>query len=397
MGGRYYLMRKNEVITVVQLNDEGKMTAFSHNMTDTAKDLAPMAYLSQPNKWIYQWWADRSIPITRDHIKDFLAKKGYTSSQYLVKNLGLSLTDYYWIKPVDSDLTWEKVNLYQNDFHDNILLPQVSQNDADDDVPRYSPNGSLQGNIEKTWTIINGDRCLIKGNHSALSRESLNEVIVCKIHEMQSYDNYTHYDLIHIKGKAYPFGCVSKAFTSLNKELVSAWAVYTSEKNHNNASIYEHFIHICGKHGIDKEQLRSDLEYQIMVDYIVTGYDRHLNNISILRDADSMQFLRMAPIYDSGDCLFANRPIPRNMHELQKMEISSFAKTETKLLKYVKNPNVLDLTKLPSAGYIRSIYEKDENISEAFINKVCEWYQKKIELCRSLQLNRDVNKKTLHP
>ena len=42
-------------------------------------------------------------------------------SEYLVKNLGLSLTDYYWIRPVDSNLTWEKVNLYDNDFAENHL------------------------------------------------------------------------------------------------------------------------------------------------------------------------------------------------------------------------------------------------------------------------------------
>ena len=146
--------------------------------------------------------------------------------------------------------------------------------------------------------------------------------------------------------------------------MLSAWSVVTSEKIDSNTSYYEHFINICGNHGINKDQLRHDLEYQVMVDYILTGYDRHLNNVSILRDADSLKFLRMAPIYDSGDCLFANRELPRNIKELQKMEISGFAKTESKLLKLVTDPYVIDLTKLPSAQFIRDLYAKDEFISD---------------------------------
>ena len=380
----YYLMRKNDIITMVRLDEDGKIRTFSKNLTDHAKEIAPIAYASQPDNWIIKWWEERSIPVTRDHIKELLSKIGCSAPMYLAKNLGLSLNDYYWIKPADSDLTWESVNLYQNPFHDNILL---SQKDPETDgIPRYSPNGSLQGDVEKTWTIIDNKRCLVKGNHSATSRESFNEIIACKIHELQGYDNYTDYRLLHIKGKPYEYGCVSESFTSLDRELIPAWAVCTSVEKRNSVSLYEHFINTCGKHGMDTERLRKDLEYQIMVDYILTGYDRHLNNISVLRDAKTLDFIRLAPVYDSGNCLFANREIPQDLHELQKMEITSFAKTELKQIKYVKDPYVVDLTKLPPASYIRSVYEKDEHISTEFVNKICEWYERKIDMCRSIQL-----------
>ena len=36
----------------------------------------------------------------------------------MVDNLALSLTDCYWIKPIDSDIAWEDVNLYTNHFVD---------------------------------------------------------------------------------------------------------------------------------------------------------------------------------------------------------------------------------------------------------------------------------------
>ena len=82
------------------------MSAYSKNFPDSAKDIIPLAYRTNPDKGLPEWWKERSIPLTRDQIKSFLASKGLANpEQYLVKNLGLSLTDYYWIKPVDSDLT----------------------------------------------------------------------------------------------------------------------------------------------------------------------------------------------------------------------------------------------------------------------------------------------------
>lgn len=387
VGKKYYLMRKNKILTLVQFSDTGKMIAFSHNYPSDAEELLPLAYRTQPNEFLYKWWDDRSIPLTRDQIKAFLSSAGYsTPDQYLLKNLGLSLTDYYWIKEVDSPITWEQINLFENDFHENILLPL--EKSIDEDLT-YSPNSSLQGNIEKTWTIINGERCLIKGNHSGLSCESINEVIACEIHKMQGYDNYTNYWLTHITGKSYEYGCISKAFTSTQKELVSAWAVCTSEKKADNRSLYEHFIDVCGHHGLDRDMLRHDLEYQIMTDYILSGYDRHLNNISVLRDADTLQFIGMAPIYDSGDCLFANRAFPFSVKELEKMETSSFKKRESELIKIVTDPNVIDLTKLPPVSFIREMYEKDPKVSEKYIDTVCKWYEQKIDMCRSFQLRRE--------
>lgn len=379
MQQEYYLMWKNVVITQVQFDDNGKMTAYSKSISESEKDLMPLIYRSTPDEWLNRWWDDRSIPPTRDQLNSFLTSRDVsTPQQYLLINLGLSLTDLYWIKPVDSDLTWEKINLFDNCFSDDSLI--ISKKTKEDGVFQYSPNASLQGNIEKTWTIVDGKRCLIKGNHSGASNESINEVIASQLHKKQGYDNYTDYNLIHIKGKPYKYGCISKAFTSQDLELVSAWSVITSEPMDNSTSYYEHFISVCQKHGIDADLLRRDLEYQIMSDYVLTNYDRHLSNISVLRDANTLKFIRMAPIYDSGDCLFANRAIPSNIKELQKMEITGFVKTENKLLTLVKDRSLIKTDKLPSSDYIKDMYHKDDKISDKHIDTITEWYERKKDI-----------------
>ena len=379
----YFIMRKDDPITMATFNEDGVMLSYAKNVRNI--ELAPIQDRYQLS-WLKEWWKERSIPLSQGKIGDYLRKRGYSlPSEYLIKNLGLSLTDYYWIKPCDSDLQWKDVNLYENPFSDN-LLTYTEVSNGRPDVPRFSPNGSLQGSIEKTWAIDNdGNRCLIKGNKTNLSSESINEVIACEIHKGQGYLKYVPYRLVKIKHRDYDFGCASNLFTSTTLEAVSAFAVYTYEKKPNSDSHYVHLLNMCKKLGMDVETIRRDLEYQIMTDFIMSGYDRHLNNISFMRDADSLEFTGTAPIYDSGGSFFANKAIPVNEKELLNIETYGFCSRETSLLNLVTEPKIIDLSKLPSASFIREAYGKDSQISEKQISNISYWYEKKIELADRFQ------------
>lgn len=43
-----------------------------------------------------------------------------------------------------------------------------------------------------------------------------------------------------------------------------------------------------------------------MTDYLLSNTDRHMNNISVVRNPDTLEILGMAPIYDSGNSMFYN-------------------------------------------------------------------------------------------
>ncbi len=382
----YYIMRKDEVITYAEFSEDGTMLSFSPNIRN--RELAPIQDQYQTS-WLKEWWKERSVPLDQGHIDRMLKKRGYSlPSEYLVKNLGLSLTDYYWIKPIDSGLKWKDVNLFENEFSEN-LLEWESQGEENDEIPHYSPNSTLQGRIEKTWICAGKERYLVKGNRDYLSSESINEVIATKIHEMQGYKNYATYELIKISHKDYEYGCRSKLFTSQKKELVSAFALYTNEKKANGVSNYSHLMNICKKYGMDMEYVQSEMDYQIMTDFIMTGYDRHLNNIAFIRDADSLKFIGTAPIYDSGGAFFAGKPVPANEKELFKVETYGFASREEGLLALVKDPGVIDLTKLPPVSFIRDMYEKDPYQDSKRISAVTKWYEKKIDMCRQFQQGKN--------
>ena len=134
--------------------------------------------------------------------------------------------------------------------------------------------------------------------------------------------------------------------------------------------------------------IRDGLDYQTMTDYIISGYDRHLNNIGFIRDADTLRFKGFCPIYDSGGSLFAGQRLPATMKDLEKIKTTGIGSTEKDKLKYVRNPNVIDLTKLPSVSYIRQMCEKDSNMDKRVIDTICWAYEKKIDMCREYQLGK---------
>lgn len=384
----YYLKRKNELLTIVDIDSDGTISNFSKLLKNP--ELAPFHDINDYN-WLKKWWSQRSIPVNQDGIKQILQRKGFeTPKEYLLQNLGLSLTDYYWMQPIDSDLKWEDVNLFDNDFHENLLMASSIQ--ESDTIPHYTPNGSLQGTLEKSWTIINGKRCLMKGNRDNLSSESINECIASELHRLQNYHNYTPYSLIKINGRDYDYGCYSEIFTSQHTELISAYSIVISQKQPDDKSTYEHFIDICSLNGIDKDTLKADMEYQIMTDFILSGRDRHLSNISILRDSDSLQMIKMAPIYDSGKCLFVHDSIPQTSKELLNIHTESFASNELALLNYVQDRKTVDITKLPSRSYIEKMYSIDSQINDSRIKLIGEAYEKKIELFNRWQKGENLSK-----
>ena len=146
-------------------------------------------------------------------------------------------------------------------------------------------------------------------------------------------------------------------------------------------SMYEHFIHVCVEHGLSEGAVRSFLEYQILTDFILTNTDRHLNNFGVLRNTKTLEFVSMAPIFDSGNSMFWQNPRLPERDDLTKIEVNSFRGKEMQLLDYVTNKSAVDSQLLPSCDELREIYEKDPLIP--CMDFILLGYQKKIDLIES--------------
>ncbi len=328
-----------------------------------------------------KWWLRRAVPVSQGKIRRILEQLGVTTPQsYLVKNLGLSLTDHYWIKPLDMALGWGDINLFTNDFRDpvgdmqmdeRIIEPQKLPDNA------FSPSSATQGELRKKWIIVDGKRCLVKGNHGGNSQESLNEVAATLLHKKQGRQPYVSYSAMKLDENLQLY-CVCESFTSDTVELIPAIDVVESQKKDNATSLYEHFIQVCASYGLAEAVTRPFLEYQIMTDFILTNIDRHLNNFGVLRDTNTLKFIGMAPIFDSGNAMFWQNPRLPEQDDLADIAVNSFRRKEKQLLSYVRDRNAVDISKLPTVDELRSIYAVDPLIP--CVDFILLGYQKKVEL-----------------
>ena len=374
----YDLMHKDDVVASLQLDDLSG--AILKVTPGTNPELLPLGG-GQGAGSLRKWWLRRAVPISQGNIAALLQQEGIPSTlNLLVRNLGLSLSDHYWIKPNGSELTWKDVSLFSNSFRDPLESMQIqhphSAASASTQTPAYSPSASLQGDLIKKWLIVDDTRCLLKGNRGANSQQSLNEVLASMLHEKQGFANHVHYLPVKLTGSASgQYGCICEDFASETLEFIPAIDVVDSEKKDNAVSTYEHFIHVCTARGLSEPEVRSFLEYQILTDFVLTNTDRHLNNFGVLRDSRTLKFVRMAPIFDSGNSMFWDAPRLPERSDCTEITVNSFRRTEMELLKLVTDRSRVRMDLLPSRNEIAELYAKDDSI--AFVDSILSGYEKK--------------------
>lgn len=386
----YYLMHKDIRVCLMEITDEGELGRVRRN--EAAADHFPIGGQMNNIKF-HQWWKDRAIPKTRHGAKTALQRLGYFStSSALVNNLALSLSDCYWILPRGEKLTWADTNLFANDFVDSFGEITINRDHMIDLRKETKFNcATSQGELQKKWCIDrDGRRYMIKGNYGQSYQQSLNEIFATNLHQQQDFDRYTQYSLVKLQvdGNMEGIGCLSYDFCSENVECISAWELLQTIKFKQNESLYYPFKKVCMNLGMSEQSFHNFMDYQIMTDYLITNTDRHMNNIAVMRNPDTLELLGFAPIFDSGNSMFYNIPLEMlSKVKLSEIKTHSFIERERKLLQYVRNRLLVDIEKTEMDF---SIYEKDIIEQHGRIPKLKELYQRKVESLYLFQKGKDI-------
>ena len=210
---KFYLMHKDIVVCQLYISSDGEMTLGLKN--SNAIDHIPLG--GQLNDSSFSlWWKNRYIPENRDGIKKALKAAGYESAgNALVDNLALSLTDCYWIKPQDSSLKWNDVNLYKNDFVDVIGDALFTGKSKVKVTKNKYKVASSSGELKKKWCVDKDNkRVLVKGNIGKSFQQSLNEIFISRIHKQLNPKYALEYEKIKINadGNKTIIGCKSEDF-----------------------------------------------------------------------------------------------------------------------------------------------------------------------------------------
>ena len=293
----------------------------------------------------------------------------------LRKCFGLSLSDQYWVSPKDTPLDWHLINFFENDFSEDIGNLLFGNGEGSDSTSMMSPDITANGNLKKKWKIADGKRILIKGASNPYRQEAYNEVIASMIAERLGI-SHAHYGLIKEHGE---ICCYSEDFITPETDLVPAASVYRAFKKRNEVSEYDFYIDSCEKLGI--ENIREQMEKMLVLDYLILNTDRHLNNFGLIRNAITLDWVGVAPIYDCGNSLWFNQLVSAiDGIDDSKVTTPLWKKNPTKNLEFVTDFSWVDLSALDGLeDEIQTLLSDAETIEPMRANALCQAIRHRID------------------
>ena len=119
----FILMNKKRPLADIDLSDSGYIVSINKIIDADAFPVGVITDNDIKNTIgrLNAWWQGRAIPASRDGLNIVLQTYGIeTATKLAVRSLGLSLSDQYWIKPASSDIDWQDVNFFTNDFSSDL-------------------------------------------------------------------------------------------------------------------------------------------------------------------------------------------------------------------------------------------------------------------------------------
>ena len=383
------LMNKNTEVLVCEYNTN--LNVFDKMYEIINIDYAPLIlknYYEEDKdtlallRRLTEWFKGRGIPSWRDKIDLLLHRLNIeTPEELLDKAFGLSLSDQYWIKPYNSNLKYDDINFFDNDFdYAEFLEASLSLNSkiVKKETSLKTPNNTTDGMLKKAWIIENGTRYLLKGGYKNEILQPFNEVLASMICDRLGF-NHVPYTL-----DVYKDTVVSKCpcFITKDTELITAYQIKNNMKRYDSEEDYEEYIKCLEENGIPN--VREKIENMYILDFLIMNEDRHLNNFGIIRDVNTLKWLDVAPIFDNGMALNVQS------YDDEELIISGMGrlfyevKPFDEIIKLVHNIKRIDVSKLSDIpeefDKLLHKYQSITKMSDKRIYRLC------------VLLNRQINK-----
>lgn len=323
-------------------------------------------------KRVSRWFLGRGIPSWRDRLDLLLHRLNIIApNELLNKAFGLSLSDQYWLKPFDTNIKYDDINFFDNDFdYSEFLEASLSKNSSTiiNENSLKTPNNTTDGMLKKAWVIEDGIRYLLKSGYKTEVLQPFNEVLASEICKRLGFNHVTYtLDL-------YKNTVVSKCPCFINKdiELVTAYQVVSDIWDFNVDS-YEKYINKLEEMGIN--DARREVENMFILDFLIMNEDRHLNNFGIIRAVDTLKWVYVAPIFDNGQSLNINYYSEDELHVTGEGRFFYEVRSFDEIIKVVKDIKRIDVSKLEGIpewfDNLLHQYQEFTHISNERINKLC--------------------------
>lgn len=388
------LMNKNTEVIEAEYNTSSKFFDKIYNVSniDYAPYILKSYYIEKDINDIpfrtnlSDWFKGRGIPSWRDKLDLLLHRLNITApTELLDKAFGLSLSDQYWLKPYESDITYDDVNFFDNDFDFAEFMEASLSKNSKTIVKEESlktPNNTTDGMLRKAWIIENGTRYLLKGGYKNELLQPFNEVLASEICRRLGFNHVT-YNIDTYKNMV-----ISKCPCFINKdtELITCYQIRNSMVRHDTKEDYEDYIRILEDNGI--KNAREKIENMFILDFIIMNEDRHLNNFGIIRDVNTLKWLDVAPIFDNGQSLNIEYYDNEELHVSGEGRFFYEVKPFDEIIKIVKNIKRIDINKLDGLvewfDELLHKYQYLTNYSDTRINRLCVLLGRQINKLKKL-------------
>ena len=283
----YQLMNKDKLVATYK--EEKRLADYRYVEVERFDSYFPYGFLD-----INDWIDGRQIAKHRVAIEKLMKEMGLTTRHDFIGMVRcLSLTDTFWMKREDEELTWNQISLYQNPFDD--IIARI----AFDGTGMYgrqnsptSPEFATSGSFEKCWIRQDNEISLLKrGSYGYANAgfEPFSEKLASDLLDAAKV-KHVPYTLLKFHDK---LACKCPLFTSEQAGFVSMHRFFEGNFDIDDA------LDFCAKHG-SEERFRE----MIVLDGVMGNVDRHAGNYGFLVDNETGEILELAPLFDHNmSCL----------------------------------------------------------------------------------------------
>ena len=262
-------------------------------------------YLPYGFAGIDDWIDGRQIAKHRASIQKLMRELGLNTRHDFISAVRcLSLTDTFWMKRADEDLTWDSVSLYRNPFDD--VIARI----AFDGTGMYgrensptSPDFATSGSFAKCWIRERSENACDEGSDNGDDSDKDGIYLLKRGSEGYANAGFEPYSeaLASSLLEAAKIDHVPYTIVRFHKKLASKCPLFTSEKT-GYVSAHRFFdgpfgvrdmLEFCAQHNAE-ESFRE----MVVMDAVMANVDRHSGNYGFLVDNATGDILGMAPLFD---------------------------------------------------------------------------------------------------
>lgn len=355
---------------------------------------------------INAWFSGRGIPVHRDNIKEIAEQFNINTTKELInKHFALSLSDQYWVKPADLQVEWEEINYFDNNYDaihfTNATFGENAANSikglTNETSDKFkTPNNTTDGQLRKVWIKIDNKNYLFKASGSLYNFEPINEVLasrICKILEVP-FVPYS-LDVIHSKRQD-TLVSICECVINKNQEIVTAYNILPRAENLDSKDYYYTYLELLTKNNVLNAE--EYLQKMFMLDYIMLNEDRHLNNFGIVRDVNSLEWVSVCPIFDTGRSMNTN--VTKSYWDFNLGEVKFFtpslipSEVLTDIFTInISNNQIEELKKLPSEyGMLLNRYKQYTNLSDEQIDLLTKGLEQRTTIFENVMKKKELIK-----